>query len=195
KDHVGGAAALIREIEVGQILIPDYEGEGKEYREFQKAASEKKLYIKKLDENITFSLGNGLITVEPPDSYSIEETEKEYDNNFSLLTWVEYGDNHLFFAGDMEKERIWQWLSIRKNQTCDFLKVPHHGVYNEALGELLDSLKPSYAAICCSDKNPAEDKTLKLLQDNSITVYQTSGGTIRVVSNGKKLEISQGRER
>lgn len=34
KDHVGGAGTLIEELEIGQVLIPNYEGSNTEYSDF-----------------------------------------------------------------------------------------------------------------------------------------------------------------
>ena len=67
------------------------------------------------------------------------------------------------FAGDIEKQRIADMLSQGRVQPCDFLKVPHHGVYNSKLEDYFSKVNMKYAVITCSDKNPAEQKTLDLL--------------------------------
>ena len=143
---------------------------------------------------VEFEFGDAEILVEPPLSYDAGNAE-EMDNNFSLITTVIHGENKLIFTGDAQKQRIREWLENTKPDSCDFLKIPHHGVYNKALRELLDAVKPEYAAICSSHKNPAEVKTLELLKQKNVSVMETKDGDITVISDGKKLEIHQEREK
>lgn len=194
QDHVGGADTLIEEMEVGQVLLPAYEGIHSEYSDFMRALEEKKITPVKLDEKVEFEFGDAEVLVEPPLSYDAGNAE-EMDNNFSLITTVTHGENKLIFTGDAQKQRIREWLENTKPDSCDFLKIPHHGVYNKALRELLDAVKPEYAAICSSHKNPAEVKTLELLKQKNVSVMETKDGDITVISDGKKLEIHQEREK
>lgn len=194
QDHVGGADTLIEEMEVGQVVLPAYEGIHSEYADFMRALEEKKITPVKLNEKVEFEFGDAEILVEPPLSYDAGNAE-EIDNNFSLITTVTHGDNKLIFTGDAEKQRIREWLENTKTDSCDFLKMPHHGVYNKALGELLDAVEPEYAAICSSHKNPAEVKTLELLKQKNVSVMETKDGDVTVISDGKKLEIHQEREK
>ena len=115
----------------------------------------------------------------------------DYDNNFSLITTIQHGENRLVFMGDAEKPRIRQWLADSHPEPCDFLKVPHHGIYNKALEELFSTLSPQYAVICSSKKNPAEMKTLELLKQFCPHVFETKDGNVMVISNGRNLEVSQ----
>ncbi|MBQ9414338.1 MAG: MBL fold metallo-hydrolase [Clostridia bacterium] len=190
KDHVGGAAALLGAYSVDRILLPAYENELAEYQAFLAAIDRQSTVPERLSDAVTFSFGDAEVLVEPPLSYEAT-TDGEADNNFSLITTVTHGENQLVFAGDSEKSRIRDWLKSREIAPCDFLKLPHHGVFNKALDELLDALQPSYVAICTSDKNPAEDKTLSLLAERGITTFETKDGDITILSDGQTLRVSQ----
>lgn len=192
KDHVGGADALIDKMEIREVLIPDYQGSNTEYLDFIEAMEQKKIVPHKLTETVKFEFGEASVMVEPPHSY-IAEGSGEPDNNFSLITTVVHGDNRFLFMGDAEKHRIREWLSSMSSEGCDFLKMPHHGVYNKALKELLDAASPKYAAICSSKKNPAEIKTLELLREKNVQTFQTKDGDITVLSDGERLECTQER--
>ena len=74
-----------------------------------------------------------IFIVEPPDSYRTEHKNVEMDNNFSLITTINHGENKMIFAGDAEKQRIKEWLKNGQAEDCDFLKVPHHDVYNRCV--------------------------------------------------------------
>ncbi len=187
RDHIGGAAMLCERTEIWRVLLPDCEGSGEEYLAFTNAAEAAGLSPERLSAPLTFSLGSCRVLVEPPGDY-----ENRSDNNSSLIVTVEHGKLRLVFAGDAEKQRIREYLTGAGALPCDFLKVPHHGVWNTALRELFSQLSPRVAVICDSDKNPAETKTLTQLEKLGAAVYETRFGTVTVESDGRKLSVRQG---
>lgn len=194
QDHVGGADTLIESMDVGRVLVPDYEGTSTEYQDFMVALEEKGMTAERLKKAEEFELGSATVLVEPPASCEIKNGEAEMDNNFSIITTVIHGKNRLLFTGDAEKQRIRQWLREEQAEKCDFLKVPHHGVYNTALQELFEAVMPEYAVICSSNKNPADPQTIELLKKNNTHVFQTKDGNITLISDGKSLEMKQNLE-
>ena len=191
RDHVGGADSLVEAMEIGEVVLPDYEGDGTEYWDFMKVMEEKNLTPQRLTQPVEFVLGDAAVLVEPPQDYTKNSNAGEIDNNFSLITTITYGKNRLLFTGDAEKSRLREWLSGGTAKECDFLKVPHHGVYNGALKELLEVVTPEYAAICSSSKNPAEEKTLDVLEQHHVQTLQTKDGDIIVTCDGDRLEVTQ----
>lgn len=73
----------------------------------------------------------------------------------------------------------------------DFLKVPHHGVYNNALPDFFQAVGMEYAVITCSNKNPAETKTLEALESLGTETYLTANGLITVSSTPSGIQIRQ----
>ena len=193
QDHVGGADTLLEQINVKNVYVPNYEGMHSEYYDFIKAAENAKVPLQKLDKNVSFKFGDAEVLIEPPLSYELKtsDTEKDTDNNFSLITTITHGNNRFVFAGDAEKRRIREWLESENAVKCDFLKVPHHGVYNGALDELLEQIKPEYAVICSSKKHPAESKALEVIKKYCKNVYETKDGNVMVLSDGNRMEIKQ----
>ena len=190
RDHVGGAATLCRNMAVGLVLLPDYEGDNAETAAFLAALAERDLRAERLREPVSFTLGDCEVLVEPPEDYTLTG-KGEQDNNLSLITTVRHGKLRLVFAGDAEKQRLRQWLKGDSALPCDFLKLPHHGVYNAALPQLLRQLQPAVTVICDSDKNPAEAETLAALEAVGTRIYETRDGSVTVLSDGKNLEITQ----
>lgn len=190
-DHVGGADYLVESVPVDRVILPDYEGSGAEYRSFLAALSGKKIVPERLVEPVSFLLGDAEVLVEPPASYEGAGGDDSMDNDLSLITTILHGENRLLLMGDAEKNRLRQWLSGGKATACDFIKLPHHGVYNTELEELLKATTPKYSAICSSQKNPAQRKTLELLKKLDVRNLQTKDGKITVLSDGKRLELHQ----
>lgn len=191
KDHVGGADTLVSQVPVDRVLLPDYEGSITDYTDFVLAMNELSIGPELVNAPLSFPFGEASVAIHPPRSYEIPEGAAEYDNNFSLVTTITHGANRLLFTGDIQKRRIREMVADGELRECKFLKIPHHGVYNTALSELLETVKPKYSVICSSDKNPAEEKTLKLLKKHAIDVLETRHGNITLISDGKNLELRQ----
>ena len=191
QDHVGGADTVLEEVPVKTVYVPDYESTHPEYLEFLDAVNRTDTNVQRLTTPVSFRFGDADVLIEPPASYEIPDSAADFDNNFSLITTIQHGDNRLVFMGDAEKQRIRQWLADSQPESCEFLKVPHHGIYNKALAELFETLKPQYAVICSSEKNPAERKTLELLKQDCPAVFETKDGNVTVISNGSTLEVQQ----
>ncbi|MEE0693048.1 MAG: MBL fold metallo-hydrolase [Lachnospiraceae bacterium] len=194
RDHVGGADTLVESMEIGEVHLPAYQGGNTEYTDFMRALENKGIKPKLLTQPVELMLGTAKVVTEPPLSYENDGGVAEIDNNFSLITTIMHGENVLLFTGDAEKQRTREWLSGKDKQDCDFLKMPHHGVYHTALKELLEAVMPEYAVICSSGKNPADPETLELLKNYGISTFQTKDGNVTVISDGKNLEVHQALE-
>lgn len=191
KDHVGGADTLISEIPTVRVLIPDYENSSTEYADFMVALKNASIEPEWVSSAQEFPFGDALVNIYPPASYEIPDGVLEYDNNFSLVASITHGSNRLLFTGDIEKNRIRELLSNGQLQECNFLKVPHHGIYNTALEDFLKKLNPQYAVICSSNKHPTEEATMELLKKQGVYVLETRNGNITLTSNGQHLELQQ----
>lgn len=191
KDHVGGADTLIENIPVQEILVPDYVGVGSDYLNFVQTLETLQINPVYMKEDVEFTLGECNVRVEAPKSYDIHNGNNEVDNDLSLITIIEHGENRLVFMGDAEKHRIREWMATDSAVPCDFLKFPHHGVYTTEHENLIEVLKPEFVAICSSTKNPADVQTVQLLKSSGARVAETKDGDIYVVSDGKKIHMSQ----
>ena len=194
QDHVGGADTVLEKLNVDNIYIPDYEGTHTEYTDFIAAVNQSSATVNRLTTSISLSFADATILIDPPKSYDITNPDSDYDNNFSLITTIIHGNNRLVFTGDAEKQRIREWMNSENAVKCNFLKVPHHGIYNRALKDLFKTLNPDISVICSSNKNPADEKTLTLLHSYCPSVYETKDGNVMIISDGKKLESSQRRK-
>ncbi len=191
KDHVGGADTLLSQIPVVKVLVPDYEGSITDYAEFVAALKQASLTPEAVNERLSFPFGNAFVTIDPPKSYQVPVSSVEYDNNFSLVATITHGDVRMLFTGDIEKERIKEMIADGQLQECDFLKFPHHGIYNTALSDLLETVRPRFAVIFSSDKNPAEPMTLELLKKYGVDILETRRGKITLLSDGRNIELHQ----
>lgn len=180
KDHVGGAAALAEAFPIESVRMPDYEGDRPEYEAFLECIEEHR-DVKRLASPENLILGEISLTLYPAeDPEEILSQKGEYDNDMSLVMSMTFEERRFLFTGDIEKIRIAQMLASDVDWSHDWIKMPHHGRYKKNLEELLEAVKPAQALICCSEDEPAEEKTLKLLEEKDIPVWDTSKGNVVV---------------
>lgn len=188
KDHIGSAARLIRNFEVGQVLMPDYEEDSEPYLALVKALEETETEYVRLREDVSFSLEGIDFYVDAP-----SEPSYENDNNYSLITAVTNENNRFLLMGDAQKKRTEEFLdSPVAGDRYDLVKMPHHGDYNKKLKELFLTARPRYAVLTADpQRQRVEEETVALLEAVRCSVFYTDEGTVTVTSDGKKIEVSQ----
>lgn len=185
KDHIGGAAKVIKNIEVKRIIVPNYEGSNDEYKSFLKAAEECKITPSVITEIKRLILDDILLEIYPPE----KRFYGEGDNDFSLAIGISHGKNKFLFAGDAEEERTTELMSELEGD-YDFLKVPHHGRYDANTEEFIRYISPKYSVITDSEKNPADIKTINTLSSCGSEIYYTRNGDVSVISDGKNIKVT-----
>jgi beta-lactamase superfamily II metal-dependent hydrolase len=184
KDHVGGAAKVIKNAQIGTIIAPDYTGSNEEYEKYIEAAASVNITPISLTEQMSFTLDDVSFEVYPPQ----KENYKEADNDYSLVISAVHGDNSFLFAGDAEQERLKELESMDDLQHT-FLKVPHHGRADKETNSFFEKVLPKYAVITCSKKELPDSAVTDELEKIGAQVYLTSDGTVNAVSDGKTISI------
>ena len=184
KDNIGSAAQLIRNFEVGTVLRPAHAEESAEYYALLKAEEAMDTDVVLLKEDYCIRTENGFITVDPPD--------EDYgdDNNNSALTVVSYHGHNLLFLGDARKKRMEEFL-FSAPETCDFIKLPHHGDGNKALYSLLRSCTPKWAAATVSETEVLEPELEELLTKLGVGLYRTDDGPVFIQWDTGALTLKQ----
>lgn len=184
KDHVGGAAKVINNFDVKNVLAPDYTEESEETEKYHKALNAKNISPQLVTEDISFTLDGADYTVDAPDKDYYGE---DNDNDFSLVTKIVHGDNTFLFTGDAMEQRLDEIMDIGK---CTLLKVPYHGRKLDNLKDFLDAVSPEYAVVC-TEQSEFASSTQKLLNKRSIAYYSTCfNGNITAVSNGSDITVN-----
>ena len=187
KDHVGGAAKIIREKDVFTVYTCDYVKSSDELQAFSDAAAEKNVTVNMLLEGQSLEIGGMKIDINTPERMMYES---DPSNNSSLIIRVTHGEKSFLFMGDAQTPRLLEYIT-GKPEHCDVLKVPYHGIYQPSLKELCDAVSADYAVITSSKKEKEDTETNKILKDCGTEIYKTRKGTIEFLSDGHNLSVKQ----
>ena len=185
KDHVGGAAKIINSICVDNVLQNNSPKDSSAYTKYLSAVSNAAITPVTVTETYCFELdGVGYVI----DASGSEKYKDKTSNNCSLIVSVLNGENKLLFAGDIESERICEFIDSNSTR-YDLLKVPHHGVYDAFTGFLIESVGPRYAVITSSDEEPESDETIAALEGAGVQVFTTRTAPVKVESDGVSISV------
>lgn len=187
KDHVGGAANILREIPTDTVFYPDYPGTTDAYLRFMNVVHEYQ-GAKQISNITTYTCGDAVLTIYPPeDPEKIKSSITDYANDYSLVSMLQYGECRFLFTGDIRELRIKMMLDSDTDFSCDWIKMPHHGRYADKLKKFLKACNPKIAVISTSEAEGIEKKTISCLKDRDITYFDTMKSDVVTVCNGTDI--------
>lgn len=190
-DHMGGAADIIKNYEVSNIIMPKLSKVNmvttKAYENLLNTIKERQVHAIAAEPNLTFYLGNAECTVLAPLS------QDENLNNMSAVTKVTFGSTSFIFQGDAEKKVETALLSNGADVSADVIKVGHHGSKTSSSKKYIEAVSPKVAVISCGVQNsyghPHEDtlETLKKIGADTYITYEFD--SLCVKSDGQKISV------
>ena len=188
KDHVGGADKVLEELSVARVVMPQYAKESKQYTQFLEALSKSpktQVDILQAKAEKRFEFGGVALRIT-----AAQETDYGFDeeNDFSLATYLTYGETKFLFPGDAEDARQTELLRAG-DLSCDVLKVPYHGRAVDVSAAFLSACHPKIAFITDSDDDPANPLIVDLLEEMGTDVHSARDGDLTVISDGKSVVI------
>lgn len=188
EDHMGGADMILREFEVGMVLLSDAEPDEDVGARFTAAyaASDAQAQITKAGDLFTIGEMSVLILSPPAGGFAAS-------NDNSLVLRMTYGEISMLFTGDAE-ETVEQWLLETYDTSvldCDFLKAGHHGSDTSNTEEFLKAVSPRYVAISCGEANTYNHPAQRVLDSISAvgarSLRTDREGTLTFITDGDTI--------
>lgn len=183
-DHIGGLDSVIDNLEIGEVLVSNGDGDTKTYKDFINSISAKKLSPSVPLANAKFDLGNGAY-MQMLNTNGGSDTNEE-----SLVTLYVNGEDSFLFTGDAEEGTEKEILSLVPD--VDVLKVGHHGSKSSTSQSFLDKVNPEFAVITVGKDNKYNHPhkiVMDRLKSDSIKIHRTDEcGNVVFKSTGKGVE-------
>lgn len=177
-DHIGGAASLLKQVKVMDVL-----GQG----------------IERIEHNNKIPCVSGQKWRWNQLDFAILHPVKTYKkrNNQSCVLRVSNAKSSVLITADIEKkvEREMVEFYAQKLQS-DILLIPHHGSKTSSSIDFIRTVKPEYAIVSAGYKNRFQHPKIEILQryqNAGIKTYNTAElGAVRLkLGKGEEIEIPQ----
>ncbi len=187
RDHVGGAAAVLRTLAVGSVIDPLQPGVGPDERAMRSAARSRHVPLVPARRGDVYELGRLSVRILWPDRAGSPDEDPHLHGTVVLAT---YGSVDLLLTGDSESG-VTRSLPLR---AIEVLKVAHHGSVDDGLEEELRVLRPRVAVISVGAGNdyghPRPETLAALAARPGLEVYRTDeSGRIVLESDGRTLTV------
>jgi competence protein ComEC len=187
RDHVGGAADVIRSLEVREVLEPGLAATGPESEAALTAARSRHVPISVVRTGTSFRAGRLRVRVLWPEDAGLAS---EDPNQNAVVLVASYGETDVFLSADAESDVTAQ-LPL---QPIEIMKVAHHGSEDAGLAAELETLRPTIAVISCGRNNdyghPRPATLAALAAAPGLAVYRTDeDGRVVVESDGRRLTV------
>jgi competence protein ComEC len=185
RDHIGGAADVLRHVRVDRILDPELPSPSPDEDAARAEAAKKDVPVTVARAGTAFRLGRLRLRVLWPDGPGPPGADP---NDHATIVVASYGKVDALLTADAESP-----VTLRLNPPqVEIMKVAHHGSADDGLARLLQLTRPSIAIISCGRHNdyghPAPSTLATLSGAPHLTVFRTDlDGRVVVESDGNRI--------
>lgn len=195
-DHVGGLAAVCRELPIGMLIDPDLPSESADMERLLEQVRRRGIRHLRAQAGVSWMLDPGTrVTLLHPPEPRLGGTDDANDN--SIVLRVEYGRAGFLLAGDIDREVEAHLLHSGAPLEATVLKVPHHGSRTSSGEGFLDAVRPRVAVVSAGEGNlfghPAPEVTRRLAARTALLCRTDEDGAVEVVTDGETLSVRTGR--
>jgi competence protein ComEC len=187
RDHVGGAAQVVRRLAVDRLFDPRLAVPGPYQRETLEVAAARDVPVVTMRAGAAWQFGRLRLRVLWPNRPGTPEDDP---NRLAIVLLASYGEIDALLTADAETDVTARLLA----QRVEILKVAHHGSADPSLEAELHELRPSLAVISCGRGNPyghPHPQTLAALATvRGLRLLRTDrDGRVVVETDGRELLV------
>jgi competence protein ComEC len=191
RDHVGGAAEVLRRLDVRTVLDPGLASDSPDERAALAEARRRRVPVVIARSGRRFRLGRLVLRVLWPDGPGVPGADP---NTRAIVLVVSYGQFDALLTADAEADVT----APLRPPPVEVLKVAHHGSADGMLPALLLSVRPRVALISVGADNdyghPAPSTIATLSAARGVALYRTDrDGMVIVETDGRRFSVDDER--
>ena len=199
-DHIGTMSQILQHYTVENVYMPDYVRDSSLYRRMMTALEGVKgVSVHRLTTDARIDLPYGSLWINPTSLYEpgvtlgSDDAHSLEENNYSLITSVYFGNISILLAGDAEQDRITEFMTVAgETLTYDVIKIPHHGGYDKALGNLLrENTGLRYCMVHVGSKGLVDASLVTAMRTSGAAAKFTYDGDIAFATDGVSMTVDQ----
>jgi beta-lactamase superfamily II metal-dependent hydrolase len=192
-DHIGGMEHVLREMNVGKIIMPELPDAvvpaTRVFTDLLLAIARDGHSVTAAGAGDVYELGGdiSLMILGPVNTYNDI-------NNHSVVARLDYGDVSFLFTGDIESRSERDLVESGQRLRATVLDVGHHGSGTSSTEIFVDAVSPQIAVISSGIDNsyghPAR-AAVERLQNSGAQILRTDlSGSIVISTDGREVHIS-----
>ncbi|MFS0780845.1 DNA internalization-related competence protein ComEC/Rec2 [Bacillus sp. 1P06AnD] len=146
-DHIGGALAVLENIQVKELIIPEALLQQFQTTAVWNVAVKRRIPIKAVKSGYGWRKGGDVFRIVHPSQYEGDSNET------SIVLWAKIGGISWLMTGDLGMEGEAKLLRSYPQLKADVLKIGHHGSKTSTSPLLLDTLMPKIACVSVGKNN------------------------------------------
>jgi beta-lactamase superfamily II metal-dependent hydrolase len=199
-DHIGTVSQILQSYTVKNLYMPDYVRNSNLYSRMMSTLEVMPdVAVHRPTEDVRNDLPYGSLWINPTKLYApgatlgSDDSHALEENNYSLITSVYFGDVSLLLAGDAEQDRITEFMETAGVElSYDVIKIPHHGGYDKALGNLLrENTGLRYCMVHAGSKGLVEASLVTAMRTSGAAAKFTYDGDIAFATDGTSMTVNQ----
>jgi len=188
-DHIGGMEEIVRQMEIGQILMPNVQHDTRTFERLMDAIYEQGLTVRTPRPGERIAIGGAEVTI-----LSSARPSGTNINNDSIIMKVRFGEHSFIFTGDAEHLAEGALVNKGINISATVLDAGHHGSRTSTGQEFLNAVSPQIVVIQVGADNGhghPHREVRDRLAETGARVYRTDiNGTIIITTNGADLQVN-----
>lgn len=185
-DHIGGLIAVVNEMPIGTLIMPQIAHNTRTFERFIDALENNDINVKAPVAGETFLVGDVVFTIIAP-VYNHYANINDHSVSLRLV----FGDISFVFTGDAEVASERDMVASGRNLSADVLHVGHHGSTTSTTEVFLDAVSPGIAVISVGADNGhghPHGAVVTRLISHGVRIYRTDiHGNIVIVTDGENV--------
>ena len=192
-DHIGGLVRILRDFEIGHVVMPDVTHNTDTFENFLAAIENNNVPVKFPVPGDRLRAGIIDMTVISPSPELAERANANSRNinDASIVLRLAHGQTSFLFTGDAEAAAENWILSSGQNIRANVLNVGHHGSRTSTTENFLAAVAPAVAVIQSGTNNQhghPHPEVIERLAAHGVEILNTAElGTIRIITDGQSI--------